>query len=181
MGKQINYYMGYNNFLSVAQAALDCGCIIYRNSYENGKLEFIGGTTLDTIKKDCREYFFYIPTAGESDIGLTSYEQYLSGYSSLNVIEAGFSSVDEDKKIIYSNRLYVKSGLYTVNGDWFARSDLVTKIYNKLIRVVKKTSPYTEVEHFVLNDMYKGEKFKTKEYISPEFFDLAQNKNYILG
>ena len=49
------------------------------------------------------------------------------------------------------------------------------------MRVVKKTAPYMEVEHFVVNPMYEGKKFKNKKYISPEYYDLAQNKGYILG
>ena len=30
MGKQINYWAGYDDFLKIAQAALDCGCIIIK-------------------------------------------------------------------------------------------------------------------------------------------------------
>ena len=30
MGKQINYWLGYENFLQIAGAALDCGCVIIR-------------------------------------------------------------------------------------------------------------------------------------------------------
>ena len=37
MGKQINYWMGYEDFLQVAQAALDCGCVIIKKSAD-GKL-----------------------------------------------------------------------------------------------------------------------------------------------
>lgn len=32
MGKQINYWAGYDDFLKIAQAALDCGCIIIKKS-----------------------------------------------------------------------------------------------------------------------------------------------------
>ena len=49
MGKQINYYMGYTDFLKVAQAAIDSGCVIYRHSKENGKWQLSCGNTLDII------------------------------------------------------------------------------------------------------------------------------------
>lgn len=181
MGKQINYYMSYTDFLSIAQAALDCGCIVYRHVFENGKWKLIGGTTLDIVKENCRRYYFYNPAIGDFDIELIGDNQYVSKGSLLNVIEAGFSIPNREKHLICSNRLYVISGRYADDGNWISRSDLLTKIYNKLVRVVKKTAPYTEIEHFVVNPMYEGKKFKSKEYISSEYYDLVQSKDYILG
>lgn len=58
---------------------------------------------------------------------------------------------------------------------------MLTKVYNKPVRVVKKTAPYTEFEHFVVNPVYVGEKFKSKEYISSELYELVQSKDYKLG
>ena len=37
MGKQISYWLGYEDFLKIAQAALECGCIIIKKV--SGKLE----------------------------------------------------------------------------------------------------------------------------------------------
>ena len=181
MGKQINYYMCYKDFLSVAQAALNCGCIIYRHSFENGKWKLIGGTTLDTVKENCWRYYFHNPAIGDFDIELISDNQYVSNDSLLNVIEAGFSFPNKEKHLISSNRIYVISGRYADDGNWVSQFDLLTEIYNKLVRVVKKTAPYTEIEHFVVNPMYEGKKFKSKKYISSEYYDLVQNKDYILG
>ena len=45
MGKQINYWLGYEDFLKIAQAALDCGCIIIKKV--SGKLVY--GQTLDIV------------------------------------------------------------------------------------------------------------------------------------
>ena len=45
MGKQINYWLGYEDFLKIAQVALDCGCIIIKKV--SGKL--IYKRTLDTV------------------------------------------------------------------------------------------------------------------------------------
>ena len=181
MGKQINYYMGYTDFLSVAQAALNCGCIVYRHSFENGKWKLIGGTTLDTVKENCWRYYFHNPAIGDFDIDLISDKQYVPNDSLLNVIEAGFSFPNKEKHLISSNRIYVISGRYADDGNWVSQSNLLTEIYNKLVRVVKKTAPYTEIEHFVVNPMYEGKKFKSKKYISSEYYDLVQNKDYILG
>ena len=181
MGKQINYYMGYDDFLSVAQAALNSDCIIYRYSFENGRWKMIGGTTLDIIKQNCRQYYFHNPAIGNFDIELISEKQYVPYGSLLNVIEAGFSIPNEEKHLITSNRLYVITGLYADDGTWVSRSDMLTKVYNKLVRVVKKVAPYTEVEHVVVNPVYEGEKFKCKEYISSDYYDLVQNKDYKLG
>lgn len=181
MGKQIKYYMGYQDFLSVAQAALDSDCIIYRHSFENGKWRLTGGTTLDMIKQNCRDYYFHNPAISNIDIDLQSDNQHFSYDSLLNVIEAGFSIPNENKHLIISNRLYVATGRYTSDGDWVSRSDLLTKIYNRLVRVVKKTAPYTEVEHFVVNPLYEGKKLIRKKYISADYYDLAQNRDYVLG
>ncbi|MDE5940268.1 MAG: hypothetical protein K2H37_14470 [Lachnospiraceae bacterium] len=179
MGKQINYYMGYQDFLSVAQAALDCGCIIYRHAYEDGRWNLIGGTTLDIVKPNCRRYYFHIPALGSFDRKLVSDNAYLSDDSLFCVIEAGFTI--PGKQEMDKNRLYIVTGRYTDDGCWVSCPDMLTKVYNKLVWVVKKTAPYTEFEHFVVNPMYEGEKFKSKEYISPEFYELVQSKDYKLG
>lgn len=181
MGKQINYYMGYKDFLSVAQSALDSGAVIYRHAYENKKWQMIGGTSLDVIKEDTQEYYFHFPADGEMVINDIYGNQHPSNTAKLHMIQAGFSRPNHEKHLLTSNRLYVISGRYDEDGIWVPRSDLLTKIYNRLVRVVKKIAPYTEVEHFVVNSIYEGEKFKTKKYISSEYFDLAQNKDYTLG
>lgn len=60
MGKQINYWLGREEFLHIAQAALDCGCVIIKPG--PGKTEY--GQTLDIITEDSRRYYFYLPEAG---------------------------------------------------------------------------------------------------------------------
>ena len=57
------------------------------------------------------------------------------------------------------------TGRYTDDGDWIPRPDMLTKVYNKLVRVVKKVAPYTELAHFVVNPMYAGGKaYKQRIY-----------------
>ena len=181
MGKQINYYMGYNDFLSVAQAALDSGAVIYRHAYENKTWQMIGGTSLDVIKENTTGYYFHFPADGTMEIKEVYGNQHPSDTAMLHMIQAGFSLPDPEKHLLRSNRLYVITGRYDEDGIWIPRSDLLTKIHHKLVRIVKKIAPYTEIEYSVVNSMYEGKKFKTKEYISSEYFDLIENNDYTLG
>lgn len=64
MGKQINYWLKYEEFLQIAQAALDCGCIIIKPDSE----EIRYGQSLDIITEDECRYYFYLPEAGFSFI-----------------------------------------------------------------------------------------------------------------
>ena len=180
MGKQINYYMGYTDFLKVAQAAIDSGCVIYRHWKENGKWQLSCGNTLDIIKENCCDYFFHLEELGDIEINVINGHQHISYDSLIKVIEAGFSIMHKSSKCIYRNRLYVPTGTY-IDSSWVSRSESITKLYSKLVRIVKKIAPYTEIEHFVVNSMYAGEKFKTKEYISSQYLELVQNEDYKLG
>ena len=60
MGKQINYWLGYSEFLQIAHTALDCGCLIIKQDSE----ELIYGKTLDTVTVNQHRYYFYLPEAG---------------------------------------------------------------------------------------------------------------------
>lgn len=181
MGRQINYYMGYNDFLSVAQAALDSGCIIYRHQFENGHWKLIKGTDIDIVIPECISYYFYLPELGEFLIRNCNGNQHISNETGLNVIEAGFSSVAHGKqRHITGNRLYVTSGLYNEDEEWIPRDDRLTKIYNKLVRIVKKIAPSKEMEAFVVNPVYAGQKKLRKEYISTEFYLLVKDNDYTL-
>lgn len=47
MGKQINYWLGYEDFVKIAQVALDCGCIIikkFRGTDLWARLRYCHGT-----------------------------------------------------------------------------------------------------------------------------------------
>ena len=180
MGKQINYYMGYNDFLSVAQTALDNGAVIYRHERINGKWQMIGGAALEIVKEDTVSYYFHFPTNGELIIEDHYGNQHPSHSSELHLIKAGFSRPDDENRLLRRNRLYLVTGRYE-NGTWIPRSENIEKFYNKLVRIVKRIAPYTQVEHFVDNEMYKGKKYISKEYITPEFFSLVKNNDYTLG
>lgn len=63
MGKQIEYYIEHEMFLSIAQKALDLGCKIIKNDTWNGKV--IVSDSIDIISQDFFFYYFYVPEAGE--------------------------------------------------------------------------------------------------------------------
>lgn len=178
MGKQINYYMGYKDFLAVAQVAIDSNCTIYRRSYANGHWVITSGRTLDIVSENHRDYFFYDPQSGEIAIENKNKNQCISSLSRLNIIEAGFSIPNNNQLI--RNRLYIITGLYD-DGNWAARSESITKLYNKLVRIVKKVAPYTEFDHCVVNPMYEGELHKTKEYITPFYLSVVKTTKLKLG
>lgn len=58
------------------------------------------------------------------------------------------------------------------------------KIYNKLVRTVKKIAPYTVlIDKYIStkDDTYLQEvEWKNKEYISPQYLNLKECKNYHL-
>ena len=61
MGKQISYWLGYEDFLQITGAVLDCGCVII-GAASGGEL--IYGCTSNIVTADQYRYFFYGPEAG---------------------------------------------------------------------------------------------------------------------
>lgn len=184
MGKQINYWLGYEDFLQIAQAALDCGCIIIKKA--SGKL--IYERTLDIVTEQEHDYWFYVPEAGVLSGRTIPFndDELLQSYSPTGntVIEAGFSFRDDKSKIIARSRLFVISGYYDEQGEYISRPECVTKIYNKLVRIVKKVAPLTELTDKYVStkdDTYLQElEWKHKEYITPEYLNLKKSDNYKL-
>ena len=66
MGKQINYWMDYDNFLLLAQKALDLGCRIIREDLDAGKVTESGdiGIVVPFGKHKSIIYYFHLPEAG---------------------------------------------------------------------------------------------------------------------
>lgn len=184
MGKQINYWLGYKDFLKIAQTALDCGCIIIKNA--SGKL--IYEQTLDIVTEHEHNYWFYVPEAGVLS-GKTipfNVDELLQSYSPAGntVIEAGFSFRNDKSKIISRSRLFVISGYYDEQGGYVSQPECVTKIYNKLVRIAKKVAPFTELTDKYIStkdDTYLQElEWKHKEYITPEYLNLKECNSYKL-
>ena len=183
MGKQINYWLGYEDFLKIAQAALECGCVIIKNA--SGTRMY--GQDLDIVTEHEHHYWFYVPEAGGLSGETPPFNgQKIQTYSPAGntVIEAGFSFKDDKSKTIARSRLFVISGYYDEQGEYISRPECVTKIYNKLARIVKIVAPLTE-----LTDTYISTKdatylqeyeWKHKEYSTPEYLHLKESGNYKL-
>ncbi len=187
MGKQINYYMDYESFLKVAQLALDCGCIIIKEDLKSRPARVIQSRDISVVTKDCRDYYFYLPEAG--DIVINTYEigerlSHGTGKEGNALIEAGFMVIWEERKEIRSNRLYVTTGYYEDDGMWVPRPECLTKVYNKLVRLVKKLAPYTEITDMVTrtdSEYYlEKQQWTHKEYVTDHCLSLRNEQGYKL-
>ena len=137
MGKQINYYMNYESFLQVAQAAMDAGCLIVKGGHTDTVPK--PSSDISIVTPEWPNYFFYLPELGDLEYRTDIYGKYYLDFSynalGLAVIEAGFSKHPDDRA-----RIYVMSGFYDENDTWIARSEKITKVYNKLARKVRKVA-----------------------------------------
>lgn len=174
MGKQVNYWMGYGDFLRVAQTALDCNCVIIKE--QGKKVDF--GNSLDIVTETTHRYYF-LPL--EMNVEEKDYLHLDALRSNCQVIEAGFSYILHDKKEIMRSRIYVDTGYYNEQGQYMPRSEVLTSVYNKLVRTVKKLAPYTELVDTQTGwrDLKKTE-YRHKEYVTPECLDLREMQNYKL-
>lgn len=179
MGKQINYYMEYESFVRVAEKAVELGCEIIKR---NKAYEIVRGCSADLVTKDCINYYFHIPEAGEIGIKNINGRNYVdNGYSSsgITLIEAGYSFISQEEKIIRRARLYCITDYYDENGNLIKRPECVTKLYNALARYVKKLAPYTELTDTIISmkdDTYLQEiEYKHKEYISEYCLKLRES------
>lgn len=185
MGKQINYWLGYEDFLQIAQTALDCGCVIIKSISR----ELVYGQSLDIVTENEHHYCFYVPEAGKLSGKTIPFEGETFTRSHYNlaegntVIEAGFSFRDDEAKELVRSRLFVTSGYYC-NGEWIPRPECVTKTYNRLVRTVKRIAPYTELADTYVSlrdeDYLQEKAWKHKEYISRQFLQLKLSQNYKL-
>lgn len=184
MGKQINYWLGYADFLKIAQAALDSGCVIIKRAAG----EWIYEQTLAIVTEDEHDYWFYVPEAGALSGRAIPFkgDELLRIYSPAGntVIKAGFSFLDDKRKTIARSRLFVISGYYDERGEYIPRPACVTKVYHKLARIAKKVAPLTE-----LTDPYTSTRDgaylqelerKHKEYITPAYLHLRNAYGYKL-
>ena len=180
MGKQINYYMEYDTFACVAEKAVELGCEIIKYNKDH---EIVRGYSADLITKDCINYYFHIPEAGEIGIKKVNGRNYVdNGYSAsgITLIEAGYSFILPNEKIIRKARLYCITDYYDENGNLIKRPECVTKTYNSLTRYVKKLAPYTELTDTFISmkdDTYLQEiEYKHKEYITNSCLKLRESE-----
>lgn len=182
MGKQINYWKDYKSFLSVAQTAIDNGCYILKVA--EGTI--IAGNDISVVTEEIKQYYFYCP---ESEKTENKQKPDIKEIVSLSkelehgtMIKADYSYI-KDKRII-RNRIYVSSGYYNDLDQWIPRPDHITKMYQKIVRAVKKAAPYTELvdirthldgEHYLEEYQYKH-----KEYVSLYCLELRNKQGYLL-
>lgn len=183
MGKQINYWIDYEDFLEIAQTALDCGCIIIRSSSE----KMMYGQSLHIVTEEICQYYFYLPEAGKMMSQQIPFPaEQVIGYNAAGntVIEAGFSFINEKEKEITRSRLFTTSGYYDETGEFIVRPECLTKVYHKLVRTAKKVAPYTEIVDYITsihgNDYLQEKEWRHKEYVSPSCLALKVLKNYRL-
>ena len=182
MGKQINYYLEYEGFLKIAEAALFRGCEILKKV--DGKI--IRGNDISMITPDCYDYFFHYIPAGEVIVKDYNGKEYVdNGYtpSGNTLIEAGFSRISHEEKKIRRARLFIVSGYYDENDEWIPRPDCMTKLYCALERVAKKVALRTE--SIVYCEKPTGEEIARKyiNYISPfcrQLIDNGYNESQII-
>lgn len=172
--KQINYWLEFDGFLQVAQKALELGCTIIREDLNAGTVT--ESNDIGVIAEDTRiSYYFHFPEAGKILIENTGHGERLDRYANEcgnSIIEAGYSVIDDDNKWIISARLFLNTGYYDEDRNFIYRPDCIVKVYEKLVRFVKKLAPYTEVTY-----SFPGLTFNAKEYVSPLCLDLL-NKGY---
>lgn len=181
MGKQINYYMDFNDFRQLAQYALDIGCVIGKQ--ENGKI--VSSNSVDIVMQDYKKYFFYLPETGKVLIQLQEDKQQIGGYNKSGnvVIEANFSRIWHDRKEISRGRLFLNTGYYNAQEKRIDSLEYMKKIYEQLKRKVKKIAPYTELIDFITDyssEEYKQIEWRHKEYITHELHELHVNNRYKL-
>lgn len=181
MGKQINYYMEFNDFRQLVQYALDIGCMIGKQ--ENAQI--VCSNSIDIVMPDYKKYFFYLPEAEKVLIQLQDDKQQIGGYNQSGnvVIEANFSRIWHDRKEISRGRLFLNTGYYDAQGKWIECPKCMKKIYEQLKRKVKKIAPYTEMTDFMTDyssEEYKQIEWRHKEYITSELLELHVNSGYKL-
>lgn len=184
MGKQINYYMGYEDFRLITKKALECGCRIVKSV--EGKI--VQSTSIDFVTEEEKQYYFYLPEVGELNAKmLPNGHEAIGGYNASGnvVIEAGFSYINTNGKKITRARLFVISGYYDEQGQWIPRPERLEKVYNKLVREVKKVAPYTELTDTYISrrdeDYLQECEYKHKEYVTAECLRLRNELKYRLG
>lgn len=141
MGKQTSYYITHDEFLTLAQAALDEGCRLLRLDF-NAAEPPCPTRDLSAIDPTHALWYFVLPGAGEPRYlrnRLGRYAPDTSGAIETQLIETGFS-VRSSRGVWSSPRLYIASDAL-VDGMLVPRPAEATRIYDKLARIVRKMAP----------------------------------------
>lgn len=169
MGKQIEYYMELDSYKLLVKKAFELGF---------KAIEKLNKTTICNCLEEVtflqQGIYFYLEEAGELIVEEDGYIDILRS----PLIESGFSYINEKKKEIRNNRLWVSTGFWSKEEEFIYRSPMLDKKYSSLMTYVKKLAPYTEVEVKAQNPMYDGKKFIRKVYITPFLFEKIKKGEY---
>ncbi len=147
MGKQINYYMDYESFLKVVQIALDEGCMLLHTDHTPKPQK---PTTDIEMTKEHTSFKLYLPELAELKYAQDMYGNYYIDdiFNELWIaqIEIGYSQKYDQLMRVNRSRIYIPTGFDDKNGIWIARSERLTKVYDKLARAVRKLAPSTTIE-----------------------------------
>lgn len=135
MGRQTHFYMEREIFIQLAQAALNLGCVIIKES--GNKL--VSATDTSIITAGCSQYYFYLPEAGEfnKDLPLGCYNA-----NGNVVIEAGYTTKSDGA--LRRSRLYMMGGYAGENG-FVEHPECLETLYKKLVKHMKKLTMHIAI------------------------------------
>ena len=136
MGKQTSFYMEREVFQKLAQEAIDCGCLILRQSGN----KIVSSRATSIITASCDQYYFYLPEAGELD------EDLPLGCFNVNgsmVVEANYTTRNKDHSL-HRARLYLMTSVPTTEGA-ISTPDCMVKLYKKLVRKMKMLTKFVPI------------------------------------
>ena len=110
---------------------------------------------ISIVTRDCFNYYFYIPEAGELRIDNNEFGEYINrGYSETQnaIIEASYSRISDEEKKICRQRLYSITGYYN-DEEFISRPACVED---------------------------NGTEYIHKEYLTPQCLNLRNEKGYSL-
>lgn len=198
MGKQLEYWMDYDSFLLIAQKAIDLGCTIVKEDSELKKV--IENKDMSVVtppyENYCNtRYYFHLSEAGNIMTHIVNGIERLdfSSETQKSVIEAAYSFIINEptgvcgnrrRKEIRRARIYCTTGYYDKNEEYIPRPECLTKVYNALVRYVKRVAPYTEIIDVRVSNRHEdyGKKYehRDKVYITKTCLELVNNEGYKL-
>lgn len=137
MGKQTSFYMEREVFQELAQEALDCGCLILRQS--GGRI--VSAQDASIITAGCDQYYFYLPEAGNLDMKLPLGCFNVNGSM---VIEANYTTRNKDHSL-HRARLYLMTSVPTADGGSISTPECMVKLYKKLVRKMKMLTKFVPI------------------------------------
>ena len=137
MGKRMSFYMEREVFEELAQYAIDRGCLILRQS---GKKIIVSQDT-SVITPNCPQYYFYLPEAGDLDMGLPL---GCFNKNSRLLIEANYTTRDTNFALHHA-QLYLAKGVADENGQFLDTPECMIKLYKRLVVKMKELTKFIPV------------------------------------